>query len=98
VEEDGGVEKVKELACKLKLQGLKLGIMASEENKGEYYEFNVKSLGPKDDLTACATNLFSILREFDDERVDVIIAESVKEKGIGVAIMDRLRKAACSKE
>jgi L-threonylcarbamoyladenylate synthase len=26
--------------------------------------------------------------------VDIILAESVKEKGLGLAIMDRLRKAA----
>ncbi len=54
---------------------------------------NVKSLGPENDLTTCATNLFSVLREFDKEDVDIIIVEGVKEEGIGVAIMDRLRKA-----
>lgn len=68
--------------------------LAKEENKDKYGDFNVKSLGPGDDLAACAANLFSILREFDKEGVDIIIAEGVKEKGLGLAIMDRLRKAS----
>ncbi len=39
-----------------------------------------------------AKNLFKALRELDEQGVDVIIVESVEIKGIGEAIMDRLRK------
>lgn len=88
------VEKVRNLASRFDLQDCCLGIMAKEENKDKYGGFNVKSLGPGDDLATCAANLFSVLREFDKEDVDVIIAESVKEEGIGLAIMNRLRKAS----
>jgi len=41
-----------------------------------------------------ARNLFRLLREFDAENVDVIIAEGVSTEGLGLAIMNRLRKAA----
>lgn len=41
-----------------------------------------------------ARNLFSALRELDGLDVDCIIVESVEEKGIGVAVMDRLVKAS----
>jgi L-threonylcarbamoyladenylate synthase len=41
-----------------------------------------------------ARNLFQALRDLDRKAVDVIYVESVKEEGIGAAIMDRLRKAA----
>ena len=51
-------------------------------------------LGPEKDLRICASRLFSILREFDSENVDIIIAEGVEENGLGVAIMNRLKKAA----
>ncbi len=88
------VEKVKNLASRLNSQGCSLGILVREENKDKYDGFNVKSLGPGDDLTICAANLFSVLRNFDKEGVDIVIAESVKEEGLGLAIMDRLRKAA----
>jgi len=88
------VEKVRNLASRFDLQDCCLGIMAKEENKDKYDGFNVKSLGPGDDLTIYAANLFSVLREFDKEGVDIIIAESIKEEGLGLAIMDRLRKAS----
>jgi len=89
-----GVEKVRKLAYDFILQSYSVGIITKEENKEKYSEFNVKSLGPGDDLIKCAANLFSVLRDFDRFGVDVIIAESVKEEGLGLAIMDRLRKAA----
>jgi L-threonylcarbamoyladenylate synthase len=41
-----------------------------------------------------AKTLFDRLRGFDDAGASVIIAEGVKEEGIGLAIMNRLKKAA----
>jgi L-threonylcarbamoyladenylate synthase len=41
-----------------------------------------------------ARNLFRALRELDRQDIDVILVESVEEKGLGAAVMDRLRKAA----
>jgi L-threonylcarbamoyladenylate synthase len=35
-----------------------------------------------------------LLREFDIENVDVIIAEGIPNEGLGLAVMNRLRKAA----
>jgi L-threonylcarbamoyladenylate synthase len=87
------VDRVRELAADFHLQGYLFGIMAKEENLGKYKDFKVKNLGAGDNLTECAANLFSVLREFDREGVSVILAEGVKEEGVGVAIMDRLRRA-----
>ncbi len=44
-----------------------------------------------------AKNLFGILREFDKKHIDVILCESlnkIKKKGIGLAVIDRLKRAA----
>jgi len=41
-----------------------------------------------------ARNIFSALRELDGLDVDCILVESVEEKGIGAAVMDRLVKAS----
>ncbi|MBN1399113.1 MAG: threonylcarbamoyl-AMP synthase [Bacteroidetes bacterium] len=41
-----------------------------------------------------ARNLFGAMRELDRQNLDVILIESVEEKGLGAAVMDRLRKAA----
>jgi L-threonylcarbamoyladenylate synthase len=45
-------------------------------------------------LEAEVNNLFKLLREFDSENVDVIIAEGISPEGLGLAVMNRLRKAA----
>ncbi len=46
------------------------------------------------DLEGYARRIFATLRELDEQAVDLIIVKEVEEKGIGVAIMDRLRRAA----
>lgn len=45
-------------------------------------------------LPEAAVRLFHCLRQLDEFGVDEIIAEPVREHGLGVAIMDRLRRAA----
>lgn len=91
---DTQVGEVKNLAARFNWQEYSTGILAKEENIANYNGFKVKSIGQGNDLAICAANLFSVLREFDKEGIDIIIAESVKEEGLGLAIMDRLRKAA----
>ncbi len=46
------------------------------------------------DLKEAAANLFSALHRLDRMNVRVIMAEAVPENGLGLAIMDRLRRAA----
>ncbi len=46
------------------------------------------------DLGEYARRIFAVLREMDELAVDEIIIEKIEEKGIGVAIMDRLKRAA----
>ena len=45
-------------------------------------------------LELAAKDLFDRLRRFDEQGVSIIIVETVPEEGIGLAIMNRLRKAA----
>ena len=54
----------------------------------------VEVLSPTGDLREAAATLFAKLRRLDEAGLDLIVAESVPEHGLGVAIMDRLRKAA----
>jgi L-threonylcarbamoyladenylate synthase len=53
-----------------------------------------RRLSTTGDLREAAVNLFCQLRELDHAHLDVIIAEAVPEEGLGIAIMDRLRRAA----
>jgi L-threonylcarbamoyladenylate synthase len=75
-------------------QGKKVGILATDESKSRYSANVVKSLGSRGSSIIAAKNLFRLLREFDYEKVDIIIAEGIPLIGLGLAIMNRLRKAA----
>ncbi len=94
---DTQVEEIRKLASEYKAQGLKVGIMAKEENQNKYNGFEVKVIGKGTELEICAANLFAILRSFDKEGFKIIIAEGLEEQGLGLAIMERLRKAAVPK-
>ncbi len=57
----------------------------------------IESLSPgSGKLAEAAIRLFFVLRRLDEAGLDAIIAEPVSETGLGVAIMDRLRRAACA--
>ena len=53
----------------------------------------VKVLSPRGDLREAAANFYSHLRALDESEVEGIYSEALPEEGIGVAIMDRLRRA-----
>ncbi|MCJ7560174.1 L-threonylcarbamoyladenylate synthase [Candidatus Bathyarchaeota archaeon] len=88
------IAKVKELADAYGLKGVKVGVLATDETIAAYRADVVKSLGSRFNLAVIAQNLFRLLREFDAEGVDVIIAEGVPTEGLGLAVMNRLRKAS----
>jgi L-threonylcarbamoyladenylate synthase len=88
------VSKVKELAEFYMRKGNRVGVLATDETVGCYRADVVKSLGSRSDLAVIAKNLFRLLREFDLEGVDVIVAEGVPTEGLGLAVMNRLRKAS----
>lgn len=77
-----------------KAEGLKSGVIATEETKAAYHADCVKSAGSRQDEEAVAKCLFRILREFDEEEVQVMYAEAFSREGMGQAIMNRLLKAA----
>ena len=62
--------------------------------KASYQAAVVKSLGTRSNLASIAQNLFRLLREVDAAGVDVIVAEGVPSEGLGLAVMNRLRKAS----
>lgn len=88
------IAKVNEIVQNYIDVGKKVGIISTEETKGRYRNAIVKSLGNRNDISTIGKNLFRVLREFDEEEVDIIISEAFEEKGLGIAIMNRLKKAA----
>jgi L-threonylcarbamoyladenylate synthase len=56
----------------------------------------VRTLSPDADLREAAARFFERLHELDALGVERIDAEPVPERGLGLAIMDRLRRASCN--
>lgn len=77
--------------------GKKIGIMATDETKDLYKEGLVISLGSRDNNDTIAHNLFNTIRLFDEANVDIILSEGIDISGLGVAIMNRMMKAASGK-
>lgn len=88
------IGKIIKLAEEYKKDGLKVGIMATEETKNKYDGFTTLVVGKRAAPKTIAAGLFDTLRHFDKLKVDIIIAEGIGETGIGKAIMNRMKKAA----
>ena len=52
------------------------------------------NLSPTGDLQEAAANLFAMLRQLDDPKYRAIAVMPMPETGLGIAINDRLRRAA----
>ena len=88
------VSYINEQLQRYRLEGIKTGVIATDETKDRYLADSIKSVGKREDEEQIARQLFKILREFDDDKVQMIYAESFESRGVGVAIMNRLLKAA----
>lgn len=75
--------------------GKSVGVVCSTETAAQLPAcVRAAVYGPQDDKLQIAGNLYECLRSFDRNPVDLIFAEAVDESGVGLAIMNRLRKAA----
>ncbi len=88
------VSYINERISALQKEGRKTGVIATDETVTRYHGDDIKSVGSRRDEEVIARHLFRILREFDDDNVEVMFTESFETAGIGQAIMNRLLKAA----
>ena len=91
---DRVVEFINQEAKLAQEAGLKVGIICTEESRESYEGGILKVIGSRNDEESVARNLFAVLREFDDQKVDCIFSESFSKDRLGQAIMNRLCKAA----
>jgi L-threonylcarbamoyladenylate synthase len=71
----------------------RFGVLSFQSDFGVQHQIILSREGREEEA---AKNLFTALREFDKRDIDVILAESVPEAGLGRAINDRLRRAAAT--
>ena len=83
--------RVDELCLDNAKKGLKTGVMTRSSDQHPY-QAQVFDLGESD--AEVAKNLFDSLISLDRESIDIAYVPYFEEKGLGVAIMNRLKKAA----
>jgi len=86
---------IQKLIKKYQKENKVVGVLSSLETKKFYQNADLVLVsGSRKNLKQIAQNLFKTLREFDKNKVNIIISETFPKKGIGLAIMDRLERAA----
>lgn len=75
-------------------RSLKIGVIATEENKDKYKNCEVLVIGSIKEPQTIGANLFKMLRKCDYHHIDKVFAEGLGEDELGLAIMNRLKKAA----
>ena len=88
------IEKINEIVQNYIDNKKRVAILSTEELKGQFPLGEAISLGSENKLNEVARNLFESLRKCDDIKVDLILCQAFEEKGVGLAIMNRLNKAA----
>ena len=91
---DSIVKKINELVKEYSASGMKVGVLATQETRESYHKGEVLVLGERTRPAVMASNLFSVLREFDAKGVDIVLAEWVDTSNEGLAIMNRMIRAA----
>lgn len=93
-EETSVVSSINQMTKEKLSDGVRVGIICTDETIGLYPEGMVRSIGKRSNEESVAHNLYAVLREFDDLNVDYIYSESFSRSNLGQAIMNRLTKAA----
>jgi L-threonylcarbamoyladenylate synthase len=100
---DGSIEAMRtamlaEIARRCE-QGEHVGVLIAEEDIPAFEDSGalIYSPGSAGDLVQVAANLFAGLRTLEEAHVHVILCRNFGEQGMGLAIRDRLLKAASGK-
>ena len=88
------IEIINEIVENYIEKGNDVAILTTNENLNKFNNGKVISLGSENDLKEIAKNLFEALRKCDDLGVQYILCQGFEENGVGLAIMNRLNKAA----
>ncbi len=84
----------KQLYTAAKADGKTVRILAFEEHLPVYEGFDVLSIGCLAEPETVSHRLFAVLRQLDEEGIDLMFSEVLPAEGLGLAIMNRLSRAA----
>ncbi|WP_209123374.1 L-threonylcarbamoyladenylate synthase [Alkalihalobacillus sp. BA299] len=87
-------QRIQGFVDQLRREGKRVGVMTTHEHVDQYEADLILPCGYREDLETVASDLYETLRKFDEHDIDMILAETFPKQGVGVAIMNRLEKAA----
>lgn len=87
-------QRMQEYYTLMKKEKYRVGILCTRENAKLFPEAEVEVLSRQGEAEEAAASLYRALRDLDSRGVDIILAESFPETGIGLALVNRLEKAA----
>ncbi|MCB0101727.1 MAG: threonylcarbamoyl-AMP synthase, partial [Anaerolineales bacterium] len=90
------LEKLLDLAKQAQTEGRSVGLLLAEDDLHIFNSLSCKAypLGVSADLESIARNLYAGMRALDDEKVSLILTRDFGAHGLGLAIHDRLLRAA----
>jgi L-threonylcarbamoyladenylate synthase len=90
------LEHIRRRAIELVAENAQVGLLIAKEDHSLFQDLpvHIELLGSKNDLAKIARTLFAAMRRLDSANVNVILATSFGAAGIGLAIQDRLTRAA----
>ncbi len=91
---DRVVPLLRDLYLEETANGRKCSVLCFTEHVSALSDCNPHDIGPVSDPSVTAHRLFDILRHLDDEGMDVVFSEVMPPEGVGLAVMNRLGRAA----
>ncbi|MEW4225528.1 L-threonylcarbamoyladenylate synthase [Rossellomorea marisflavi] len=91
---EGTREDIQKLVDARRREGLRVGVLTTEESASLYEAEVILTAGSRNDLLSVAHHLYDTLRAFNKYELDIIYSEVFPEEGVGLAVMNRLQKAA----
>jgi L-threonylcarbamoyladenylate synthase len=90
------LERMRQVALAASERGERVGVMLSNEEIGTFADLAVAiiPLGPREDMSQIGRRIFAGMRELDRRGMQRILVRGVERTGIGLAIWDRLLRAA----
>lgn len=86
------IAKIRAMAQELMRQRKRVLVLAMEDHVAAYEGLSVRSLGS--DAAQMGARLFDLLRYADEVHADAVFSEAVEAEEIGLAVMNRLGRAA----
>jgi len=93
-EKESALEKLSALAKQAQAQGRSVGLLLANEDMMSFSSCVEYPLGSSNDLESIARNLYAGMRALDDKNVNIILTRDFGKHGLGLAIHDRLLRAA----